>query len=275
MRKAYLVSRRNGTGTLLSGPSGLQSEAVSTGGVAEAVTLVAAGVGGLVVGSFLNVVVYRVPRHLSIVHPPSHCTACDARLTAVDMVPVMSWLVLRGRCRHCHAPVSARYPLIELSTAAAFVLVAAALRSHWLVPSIAVVTACTLAAALVDADGAPVPKLAAVLVAMGAGSLAPIDAALGNPTAVGWAALGAVLAGGASLGIDRSGGPGRWVRITVLASLGWTAGSLWAAGGAFVAAWLVVATVAAGVGSTRRAPLPVLLAGSFAAVVASAVLARL
>jgi prepilin signal peptidase PulO-like enzyme (type II secretory pathway) len=248
---------------------------VSTGDVAEVVTLVAAGLSGLLVGSFLNVVVYRVPRHLSIVRPPSHCTVCDARLTALDMIPVLSWLVLRARCRHCRAPVSARYPLVELSTAIAFLAVAGALRSHWLVPSVAVVTACTLAAALVDADGAPVPPAAAVLIALGAASLVPIEAVLGNPSAAGWAALGAALAGGASLGIDRSGGPARWVRITVLASLGWTAGALWAGGGPFVAAWLVVATVATVVGSTRRAPLPVLLAGSFAAVVASAVLARL
>lgn len=243
--------------------------------MAEVVTLVAAGVGGLLVGSFLNVVAYRVPRHLSIVHPPSHCTACDARLTAVDMVPVVSWLVLRARCRHCRAPVSARYPLVELTTAVAFLVVAAALRSHWLVPSIAVVTAGTLAAALVDADGVPVPPAAAILVAVAAASLAPVDAALGNPAAVAWAALGAVLAGAASVGTDRSGGRARWVRITVLAALAWTAGALWAGGGPFVAAWLVVATVATGSGPTRRAPLPVLVAGSFAAVVASAVLARL
>lgn len=241
--------------------------------MAEAVTLVAAGVGGLLVGSFLNVVAYRVPRHLSIVHPPSHCTACDARLTAIDMVPVVSWIVLRARCRHCHAPVSARYPLVELTTALAFVALAAALRSHWLVPSVALVTGGSLAAALVDADGVPVPPVPGILAALGAASLAPLDAALGNPTAVGWAALGAFLAGVASMGIDRSGGRDRWVRAAVLVSLAWTAGSLWAGGGPFVAGWLVVATVATGTGATRRAPLPVLVAGSFAAVVASAVLA--
>lgn len=247
---------------------------MSTGDVAEVTTLVAAGVGGLLVGSFLNVVAFRVPRQLSIVRPPSHCTACDTRLTAVDMVPVVSWLVLRGHCRHCKAAVSVRYPLVELATALAFVAVAVSLRSHWLVPSVAVVTACALAAALVDADGAAVPLSAAVLAALGAASLAPAEAALGDVTAIGWAALGALLAGAASFGIDRSAGRDRWIRLTVLASLGWTAGALWAGGGPFVAAWLVVATVASGLGSTRRAPLPVLLAGAFAAVVASAALAR-
>lgn len=239
------------------------------------VTLVAAGLAGLIVGSFLNVVVYRVPRHLSVVRPPSQCTSCGVRLTALDMVPVMSWVVLRGHCRHCHASVSARYPLVEAATALSFLLVAIAPRSHLLVPSLAVVTACTLTAALIDADGAPVPRVAALLIALGALSLAPIDAAIGDPTAVGWAGLGAVLAGGAALWIDRSKGPARWDRLIVLASLGWAAGSLWAAGGPFVAAWLVVATVASGAGSTRRAPLALLLAGSFAAVVASGLLARL
>jgi leader peptidase (prepilin peptidase) / N-methyltransferase len=75
---------------------------------------------GLLTGSFLNVVVHRLPRGESLVRPRSRCVACGAQIAAYDNVPVASWLVLRGRCRHCGAKVSARYPLIEALTAALF-----------------------------------------------------------------------------------------------------------------------------------------------------------
>ncbi|HEX9467250.1 MAG TPA: prepilin peptidase, partial [Acidimicrobiia bacterium] len=67
------------------------------------------------------VVAWRVPRHESIVRPPSHCPACDRPLRAVDLVPVLSWALLRGRSRCCGARISIRYPLLELGCAAAFV----------------------------------------------------------------------------------------------------------------------------------------------------------
>ena len=82
---------------------------------------------GAVVGSFLNVVIHRVPAGLSVVRPPSACPACSSPVRAYDNVPVLSWLVLRAKCRDCGAPISARYPLVELGTAAAFVVVAAIL----------------------------------------------------------------------------------------------------------------------------------------------------
>lgn len=77
---------------------------------------------GLVVGSFLNVVIWRVPRGESVVSPPSACPSCGGRIKARDNVPVLSWLVLRGKCRACGEPISARYPLVELTTAVVFVL---------------------------------------------------------------------------------------------------------------------------------------------------------
>jgi leader peptidase (prepilin peptidase)/N-methyltransferase len=82
----------------------------------EAVTF--AGVLGAIVGSFLNVVVYRLPRHESLIAPPSHCTRCGTPVKPYDNVPILSWLLLRGRCRSCAAPISARYPLVEGLTAA-------------------------------------------------------------------------------------------------------------------------------------------------------------
>ena len=108
-----------------------------------------AGVLGAVVGSFLNVVIYRVPAGLSVVSPPSACPACSSPVRAYDNVPVLSWLILRARCRDCDAPISARYPLIELGTAVAFVVVAAMLGPHLVL-------------------GTPVLPLAAELLVLGA-----------------------------------------------------------------------------------------------------------
>lgn len=78
------------------------------------------GVLGAAIGSFLNVVVYRLPRGESLVSPGSRCPSCQRDIAFYDNVPVVSWLVLRGRCRHCGARISARYPLIELGTGLAF-----------------------------------------------------------------------------------------------------------------------------------------------------------
>lgn len=73
-----------------------------------------AGVLGACVGSFLNVVVWRLPRQESLLLPPSHCPRCGTRLTWFENLPVLGWLLIRGRCRHCHRPVALRYPLVEL-----------------------------------------------------------------------------------------------------------------------------------------------------------------
>ncbi|MCL2816470.1 MAG: prepilin peptidase [Oscillospiraceae bacterium] len=73
---------------------------------------------GLCFGSFANVVIYRIPRGESIVSPPSRCPQCGKRLTLLDMIPALSWLFLRGRCRHCKTRVSCRYPIVEIMCAA-------------------------------------------------------------------------------------------------------------------------------------------------------------
>ena len=88
--------------------------------------IVVAGLFGAVIGSFLNVVAHRVPRGESLLSPGSHCPACDAPVKPYDNVPVVSWLLLRGRCRNCGTRISPRYPLVELATAVAFAAVVAA-----------------------------------------------------------------------------------------------------------------------------------------------------
>lgn len=76
---------------------------------------------GAAIGSFLNVVIYRLPAGLSLLWPPSRCPKCGHQLGITENVPILGWLLLRGRCRHCRTPISARYPLVETLTAIAFV----------------------------------------------------------------------------------------------------------------------------------------------------------
>jgi len=87
-------------------------------------SVIPAGVVGVAVGSFLNVVIHRVPEKVSVVRPPSHCPGCSEPIAPRDNIPVLSWVVLRGRCRTCSMPISMRYPFVELLTGAAFVGIA-------------------------------------------------------------------------------------------------------------------------------------------------------
>jgi leader peptidase (prepilin peptidase)/N-methyltransferase len=91
----------------------------------EAITF--AGVLGAIGGSFLNVVAYRLPRHESLISPASHCTRCGEPVRPYDNIPIISYLLLRGHCRSCAAPISPRYPLVEALTAA---LCAGAVLAH-------------------------------------------------------------------------------------------------------------------------------------------------
>jgi leader peptidase (prepilin peptidase)/N-methyltransferase len=120
---------------------------------------VIAGALGLLIGSFLNVVVWRVPRGESVVSPPSHCPACDAPVRTRDNVPVVSWLLLRGRCRDCADPISARYPLVELASAAVFVAMALRIGLHAELPAFLYLSAIGVALALIDYDTHRLPNV--------------------------------------------------------------------------------------------------------------------
>ena len=78
---------------------------------------------GACIGSFLNVVVYRIPAGLSLIHPPSRCPQCQHRLGKTENVPILGWLWLRGRCRWCKTSISPRYPIVEAVTGLLFLLV--------------------------------------------------------------------------------------------------------------------------------------------------------
>jgi leader peptidase (prepilin peptidase) / N-methyltransferase len=88
------------------------------------VAVLACGLAGLLIGSFLNVVAWRLPRGESLIRPGSACPVCRTPIKPYDNVPVLSWLVLRGRCRHCGARISGRYPAVELTTAVLYVAIA-------------------------------------------------------------------------------------------------------------------------------------------------------
>src|ERR1039458_7241538 len=91
-------------------------------GVPEILIAVFVVLFGLAFGSFLNVCISRLPRHESLVHPRSRCLRCGAMIRALDNIPILSWIVLRARCRHCHQPIAWRYPAVEFAMAALFLL---------------------------------------------------------------------------------------------------------------------------------------------------------
>lgn len=131
---------------------------------------VLAGAFGSAIGSFLNVVVFRLPMGRSVVAPPSACGSCGHEIRARDNVPVLSWLLLRGKCRDCSAPISVRYPLVEAGTAVLFVAVAlrfpfdVASGAAGIVASIvqfaafAYLAAASIALALIDLDTKTLPN---------------------------------------------------------------------------------------------------------------------
>jgi leader peptidase (prepilin peptidase)/N-methyltransferase len=147
---------------------------------------------GLLIGSFLNVVAWRLPRGESLVKPRSKCPGCGSQLKAYDNIPVFSWLVLRGRCRGCKTKISARYPVVEAVTAVLYVLVVALKHDHVeeLVFGLVLVTF-LVPIAVIDLDVKRIPNAltapAAVLAVVLGALLAPSD--LPEQLAAGAAAL--------------------------------------------------------------------------------------
>jgi leader peptidase (prepilin peptidase)/N-methyltransferase len=211
---------------------------------------------GLLVGSFLNVVVWRVPLGRSVVSPPSACPACGHPVRARDNVPVLSWIALRGRCRDCSAPISARYPAVELATAVLFGLVALRF-DPWALPAYTYLAAIGVALALIDLDTHRLPNaivlpsypvLAALLAlaSWGTGDWPALLRALVGGVAlwVGYFALCLAHPGGMGFGDVKLAG----LLGAALAWLGWGPFAV----GAF-AAFLLGGAYAVGLLVTRRA----------------------
>jgi len=117
-----------------------------------------AGISGAVIGSFLNVVVYRLPIGESLVKPRSHCPNCQTPVAPRDNVPLLSWLFLKGRCRHCGETISARYPAVELLTALCFVGVVLARGFHAELIALIPFTAALIAISFIDLQHKIVPN---------------------------------------------------------------------------------------------------------------------
>ncbi len=113
---------------------------------------------GAAIGSFLNVVIYRLPMGVSLVHPPSRCPKCLHRLRAHENVPVLGWIWLRGRCAHCKARIAVRYPLVEAGTGVLFVSVFLIFGLTWQTLGYWVLLAWLLALALIDLDTMTLPS---------------------------------------------------------------------------------------------------------------------
>jgi leader peptidase (prepilin peptidase)/N-methyltransferase len=113
---------------------------------------------GLAFGSFLTVVIHRIPAGESLLRPRSRCPSCGTQIRAVDNIPVISWLLLRGRCRHCRARISAVYPLTEIAVAGLFVGVALRFEDPWVAALLAPFLGVLLALAVIDARTKRLPN---------------------------------------------------------------------------------------------------------------------
>jgi leader peptidase (prepilin peptidase) / N-methyltransferase len=219
---------------------------------------------GLLIGSFLNVVVHRVPRDMSLSSPGSACPECGHAVRWRDNIPVLSWVLLRGRCRDCSAPISARYPLVEAGTAAIFVAVGLRFGLSPLLPALLFVAATCFALALIDLD---VQRLPFVITVPATVVTALLLAAAGFVD--GWAPAGvAALSAGVWLAVYG----GIWLATTgrgmglgdvvlapmlglVLGWLGWGPSVVGLLGGFFVGALVGVALMLAG-RARRRTAIP-------------------
>jgi leader peptidase (prepilin peptidase) / N-methyltransferase len=153
-----------------------------------------AGVLGAVIGSFLNVVAARVPAGSSVVRPRSACPRCGHEIRGRDNVPVVSWLLLRGRCRDCAEPISLRYPLVEAVTALLFAATTVRFGLSWALPAFLVLAAVSVVLTVIDLDTMRLPD-AIVLPAY------PLAIALGVLTIPdsGWEPMARALVGGVGL----------------------------------------------------------------------------
>jgi leader peptidase (prepilin peptidase)/N-methyltransferase len=239
---------------------------------------------GLVVGSFLNVVIWRVPRGESVVAPRSRCPRCETFIAPRDNVPVLSWLLLRGKCRHCGEPISGRYPAVELATAVVFGAFAARLGYDWALPAFLYLGAVGVALAMIDLDTKRLPNVLTLpsyvvgIVLLGAAALAdgdtwPLQRALiglavlygfyfllafVNPKGMGFGDV--KLAGVLGLYLGYLG----WGELGVGAMLGFLLGGVWG----------VVAMVAGKANRKSQVPYgPFMVAGAFLAVLVGSALA--
>src|SRR5579872_2327268 len=238
-------------------PRGHYSRLAMDPAAARVLAVMASGLVGLVVGSFLNVVVYRLPRGQSVVRPASRCPSCGTPLGSLENVPVLSWVLLRGRCRHCGEPISARYPAIELLTGVLFLALAVALPSFAPLAPLEALGAVTIAIGAIDLEGGGVPPVLDWIALGCAAPLVPVALLAHTDGRLAWGGIGAAAAllGGVAQAL---GGPARRDRRVAAAARwaawGFAAGWMALAGGVAVGGTLAILTLASRSGGRR--PLP-------------------
>ncbi|MEX0848325.1 MAG: A24 family peptidase [Ilumatobacteraceae bacterium] len=175
--------------------STLSERLVVKGELSVGIVVVLAAVYGLLIGSFLTVVTDRVPQGLSIVAPRSRCGACGATLGPVDLVPVVSWAVLRGRCRRCHTDIGKEAVLLELGTAGLFVAMALHFGGVWATIAFCILSAGLLALSIIDLRTKRLPRqISYVTLALGSPVLVAAALAQDEPRRIATMVGGAVLA---------------------------------------------------------------------------------
>ncbi|MFC7279390.1 prepilin peptidase [Paractinoplanes rhizophilus] len=170
-----------------------------------------AGLLGLAVGSFLNVVIHRLPRNESLSRPGSHCPHCGNSIRHRHNIPVLGWLMLRGKCADCAAPISVRYPLVEAGTGALFVAVAAKFGWSWELPAYLYLAAIAIALAAIDIDLKRLPDK----IVVPSYAVAPL---LLIPAVIAEHSWGAVLRGLAAAALLYAG---YWVLAVLPKGMGW------------------------------------------------------
>ena len=244
-----------------------------------AVLVVVAAVLGLLVGSFLNVVIHRVPRGESVVRPPSRCPDCGQQIRVRHNVPVFGWLVLRGRCAGCGGRISVRYPLVELGTGVLFALLALRFGPPDL-PAFLYFGAIGIALALIDFDCRRLPNaivlpsypVLAVLLTVSAwwrdDWWSPARAGIGGAALFGfYLVLALVYPAGMGFGDVKLAG----VLGGILAYVSWQALLFGAFGGFLLGALAGVLVLATGKGGRKTAlPFgPFMIAGALGAIFAA------
>lgn len=187
---------------------------------------------GLAIGSFVNVVIHRLPRGQSIVFPPSACPRCGARIRWYDNIPLAGWLMLRGRCRDCHEPVSLRYPLVEFVTMAAFLACYWRFGLEWLLVPRLLLTTALVALFAIDLEHQLLPNAITV-----PGIVVGVLFSLALPPGLRDSLVGVALGGGVLWAIGEA-----WYRLRHIEAMGFGDVKMLAMVGAFLGWKLVIVT---------------------------------
>jgi leader peptidase (prepilin peptidase)/N-methyltransferase len=241
--------------------------------------LIVVGLLGAAVGSFLNVVIYRVPRGESLVRPGSHCPHCGNEIRNRHNIPILGWLLLRGRCADCAAPISVRYPLVEAGTTLLFLAVALRFGWSWELPAYLYLAAIAIALAAIDLDVMRLPdKIVLPSYGVAVALLAPAVIAEHSWTAAvrGLIAAGLLYAGYWVLAVLPKGMGGGDVKLAPLLGLylgwiGWGAVAVGAFAGFLLGGVVGVVLLLTRL-ATRKSRIPFgpyMLAGAFLAVFAA------